>query len=174
MIFFTLKTIFISLLLIALIHYLYGFFKNTLTVPKVKDLVNKPAQRYTQMFAGINNENAYTVQERNVQVDQYMKSTNEKEQSMGPQNVGGQSMGVQDRNIGGQSMGVQDRNMGVQDRNMGQQSMGQKSMQMELKNFLNELKKPNNATNVMPSTIDANNNNFPAANESAFGSYTPF
>ena len=162
MIFFTLKTIFISLLLIALIHYLYGFFKNTLTVPKVKDLVNKPAQRYTQMFAGINNENAYTVQERNVQVDQYMKSTNEKVQSMGPQNVGGQSMGVQDRN------------MGVQDRNMGQQSMGQKSMQMELKNFLNELKKPNNATNVMPSTIDANNNNFPAANESAFGSYTPF
>ena len=50
MIFFTLKTIFISLLLIALIHYLYGFFKNTLTIPKVKDLVNKPQKQYETLF----------------------------------------------------------------------------------------------------------------------------
>jgi hypothetical protein len=50
MLFFTLKTIFISLLLITLIHYLYSFFKNTLTIPKVKDLVNKPTKRYNDMF----------------------------------------------------------------------------------------------------------------------------
>ena len=56
MLFLTLKTIFISLLLIALVHYLYGFFKNTLTVPKVKDLVNKPAKRYDEMFEMINRE----------------------------------------------------------------------------------------------------------------------
>ena len=36
----------ISLLLIILIHYLFNFFKNTLTVPKVKDLVHKPLERY--------------------------------------------------------------------------------------------------------------------------------
>jgi len=151
MLFFTLKTIFVSLLLIALIHYLYGFFKNTLTVPKVKDLVNKPAERYNKMFAGINDENDYRqVQERNRQ---------EQEQPQ-PQNVVPQNM------------------------------------QAELNNFLNELKKPMNVAqnamtqnvmtqnsmiqNVMTqnaittSTIDASNNNFPAANESAFGSYTPF
>jgi hypothetical protein len=141
MLFFTLKTIFVSLLLIALIHYLYGFFKNTLTVPKVKDLVNKPAERYNKMFAGINDENDYRqVQERNRQ---------EQEQ---PQ----------------------------------QQNVVPQNMQAELNNFLNELKKPMNvAQNAMTqnsmtqnaittSTIDASNNNFPAANESAFGSYTPF
>lgn len=145
MLFLTLKTIFVSLLLIVLVHYLYGFFKNTLTVPKVKDLVNKPAQRYNQMFAGINNENDYTMQDRNVKGDQQIK------------------------------------NFSSQDK-----IMGQESMQAELKNFLNELKKPNannvvqtntttnTTTNIMPSMIDANNNNFSAANESAFGSYTPF
>ena len=36
----------ISLMLIVLVHYLYSFFLNTLTVPKVRDLVNKPASQY--------------------------------------------------------------------------------------------------------------------------------
>jgi len=139
MIFFTLKTIFISLLLIALIHYLYGFFKNTLTVPKVKDLVNKPAQRYNQMFASINNENDYTVQESDMNKDQQMKNMREKEKNV---NVGSQSM------------------------------------QAELKNFLNELKKPNTQnlmqTNTNQPTKHTINNNFPASNNSDFGSYSPF
>ena len=40
MIYWTLKWIVVSLILIFLIHYLYLFFKTNLTVPKVKDLVN--------------------------------------------------------------------------------------------------------------------------------------
>ena len=96
MIFLTLKTIFISLLLIALIHYLYGFFKNTLTVPKVKDLVNKPAQRYNQMFASINNENDYTVQDSDMNNDQQMKNMREKEKNV---NVGSQSMQAELKNF---------------------------------------------------------------------------
>lgn len=55
MFFNTLKAIFISLSLIVLIHYLYVFFKKTLTVPKVKDLVNKPAKQYNEMFDVMNN-----------------------------------------------------------------------------------------------------------------------
>ena len=55
MIFNTIKTIIISLSLIALVHYLYTFFKDTLTVPKTRDLVNKPAKRYDEMFGIINN-----------------------------------------------------------------------------------------------------------------------
>ena len=147
MLFLTLKTIFISLLLIALIHYLYGFFKNTLTVPKVKDLVNKPAQRYNEMFASIHNENSYTT------------SIN------------------QDKNEHQQSMDQQ---------SMGQQSMGQQSMQTELKNFLNELKKPNTqpimqtnastnaSTNAMQSSKEPFNDNLFASNETAFSAYTQF
>ena len=40
----------ISLTLIFLIHYLYMFFINTLTIPKIKDLVNKPNEQYRDIF----------------------------------------------------------------------------------------------------------------------------
>jgi hypothetical protein len=42
--------IIISLTLIFLIHHLYLFLMNTLTVPKIKDLVNKPTQQYKEIF----------------------------------------------------------------------------------------------------------------------------
>ena len=44
------KSMTISLILIALIHYLYTFFKTTLTVPKVKDLVDYPQQQYEEII----------------------------------------------------------------------------------------------------------------------------
>ena len=46
----------ISLFLIVLIHYLYGFFQTTLTIPKIKDLVNRPASAYKEMYNTINND----------------------------------------------------------------------------------------------------------------------
>jgi hypothetical protein len=71
----------ISIILIFLVHHLIGFFKTTLTVPKIKDLVNSPTQKYQGMFdtiskgdlnpsnfsydlntknSGINSSNSYT------------------------------------------------------------------------------------------------------------------
>ncbi len=47
----------VSLCFIAVIHYLYIFFKTTLTVPKVKDLVNRPQQQYDELFKGIDPNN---------------------------------------------------------------------------------------------------------------------
>lgn len=41
----------ISLILIMLVHYLYSFFINTLTVPKVRDLINKPTERYNEILS---------------------------------------------------------------------------------------------------------------------------
>lgn len=40
----------VSVLLIFLVHHLIDFFKSTLTVPKVKDLVNTPSQKYENMY----------------------------------------------------------------------------------------------------------------------------
>lgn len=40
----------ISLVLIILVHYLFTFFKTNLTIPKVKDLVNKPQKQYETLF----------------------------------------------------------------------------------------------------------------------------
>ena len=43
----------ISLLLIFLLHYLYSFFKTTLTSPKLKDLVNKPQEKYNTIYKSL-------------------------------------------------------------------------------------------------------------------------
>ena len=50
MIFLIKKTSLFSLLFIALIHHLFIFFKNMLTVPKIKDLVNSPTERYNEIL----------------------------------------------------------------------------------------------------------------------------
>ena len=47
----------LSLCLIAVVHYLYVFFKTTLTVPKVKDLVTRPQKQYDAIFKEINCKN---------------------------------------------------------------------------------------------------------------------
>ena len=51
----------VSFIFIFLVHHLIGFFKTTLTVPKIKDLVNSPSQKYQHIFDTINtNTNSYT------------------------------------------------------------------------------------------------------------------
>ena len=40
----------ISIILIFLVHHLINFFKSTLTVPKIKDLVNTPTQKYENIY----------------------------------------------------------------------------------------------------------------------------
>ena len=51
----------ISIILIFLVHHLINFFKSTLTVPKIKDLVNTSTQKYESMYNIIQqNSNTYT------------------------------------------------------------------------------------------------------------------
>lgn len=53
----TIQITIISIVLIFLVHHLINFFKSTLTVPKIKDLVNTPIQKYQNMYDIINNSN---------------------------------------------------------------------------------------------------------------------
>lgn len=46
----------ISLILIILVHHLFNFLKDTLTVPKVKDLVQQPTASYKDIEELISNE----------------------------------------------------------------------------------------------------------------------
>jgi len=50
MLYWTIQITLISIILIFLIHHLIHFFKSTLTVPKIKDLVNSPTQKYENMY----------------------------------------------------------------------------------------------------------------------------
>ena len=43
----------LSIIIISLIHYLYIFFKQNLTVPKIKDLVNRPEQKYKEIYQSL-------------------------------------------------------------------------------------------------------------------------
>lgn len=40
----------ISIIFIFLVHHLLCFFKSTLTIPKIKDLVNSPVKKYQDIF----------------------------------------------------------------------------------------------------------------------------
>lgn len=51
-------TAFISIVLITILHYLYEYFKNILTVPKVKDLVYSPASQYREIYNTIERESS--------------------------------------------------------------------------------------------------------------------
>jgi hypothetical protein len=51
-----LQWIIISLILIALAHHIYYFLKDTLTVPKIKDLVNKPTEQYSEIKSILDTE----------------------------------------------------------------------------------------------------------------------
>ena len=44
------QIILISVCFVFLVHHLIDFLKETLTVPKIKDLVNIPFQRYQKMY----------------------------------------------------------------------------------------------------------------------------
>ncbi len=50
------KVSILSLVLIYLLHYLYSFFVSTLTVPKVKDLVTLPQEKYNEMLLSLHQE----------------------------------------------------------------------------------------------------------------------
>ena len=50
MLWFVIQQMLLSLILIAIMHYIYEFFKNNLTEPKIKDLVNKPKAKYEQIY----------------------------------------------------------------------------------------------------------------------------
>lgn len=56
MLFWTLQITVISIILIFLVHHLILFFKSTLTVPKVKDLVHAPAQKYENIYNTISSK----------------------------------------------------------------------------------------------------------------------
>ena len=44
------QVVIVSFIIIFLLHNLYFFFKETLTVPKMKDMVKRPQQKYDALF----------------------------------------------------------------------------------------------------------------------------
>jgi len=55
MIYWSIQTLILSIVLILLVHHLILFFKETLTIPKIKDLVNTTDDKYENMYKIISN-----------------------------------------------------------------------------------------------------------------------
>ena len=64
----------ISIIFIFLVHHLLCFFKTTLTVPKMKDLVNSPIKKYQDIFDTISNTNSNTNLNSNTNFNKYLPS----------------------------------------------------------------------------------------------------
>lgn len=60
MIFWVLQRIIISIVLILCAHYIFIFLKTNLTVPKTRDLVNQPREKYKEIYEKINKDNTKT------------------------------------------------------------------------------------------------------------------
>lgn len=84
----------ISIILIFLVHYLFNFFKETLTVPKIKDLVNVPNKKYENMYNIIskNNENSNTYTDIDLLPIQSDKQNENKNESSWDKSVDSNSM----------------------------------------------------------------------------------
>ena len=54
------KISFFSFILIFLIHHLFNYFKDNLTIPKTRDLVNKPLEKYKEIYEIINSKQTDT------------------------------------------------------------------------------------------------------------------
>ena len=51
MFFWVLKWAIVSVLLISLMHYIYIYLRDTLTIPKTRYLIKNPQKRYAEMFS---------------------------------------------------------------------------------------------------------------------------
>lgn len=70
--FLIIETFVLSIIFISVMHYLFIYFKSMLTVPKIKDLVNIPANKYADILNIVNEEEKPTKQS----FDQFLKNNN--------------------------------------------------------------------------------------------------
>lgn len=64
MIAWTFQIIIGSFLFIFLVHHLIGFLKSTLTIPKIKDLVDSPSEKYKHIYAQLSNKGGSSLQQQ--------------------------------------------------------------------------------------------------------------
>lgn len=81
----------VSLIIIFVLHNLYLFFKDTLTVPKVKDLVKRPQQKYETLFRELRDQIAEqptsNADDMKNELKRYLMDLNSSQKSQQPQTL---------------------------------------------------------------------------------------
>ena len=78
------QQILLSLILIVIVHYIYVFFKNNLTEPKIKDLVNKPKKKYEQLYSSISMNKHQSTKNMKNELQDYLKELSTKSKKVEP------------------------------------------------------------------------------------------
>jgi|TARA_B110001452_G_C14810603_1_gene282901 hypothetical protein len=80
MIFSIVQTTLLSIIFIVTVHYIYIFFKENLTTPKIRDLVNKPAEQYDKIYKDLEKEPTATAVDMKGELQSYLKSLSNKKE----------------------------------------------------------------------------------------------
>ncbi len=131
MILWTFQITIISVVLILLVHHLIVFFKNTLTVPKVKDLVNAPMMKYEDMYHIIHQEKSRPT----IRLDEILP-TSVASGSVGTGGMGSGGMGSGSMGSGSMDATKFDSNGNYEMAENHQRKDAKIEMKNELKNFL--------------------------------------
>jgi len=86
MLWFVVQQLLLSLILIAIVHYIYEFLKNNLTEPKIKDLVNKPKVKYEQIYKNVssNIEQPESSSDMKVELQNYLQELSKENKGNAP------------------------------------------------------------------------------------------
>ena len=138
----------ISIAVIAIIHYLYNFFKDNLTSPKIKDFVDVPTQQYNDIYNTIKHSSS-TSQDINITKANTSNNNGVDQNPYTIKNVGNV--------VSNENMNITNNNMdinGINDINDNQsqsQNLGfiaqykpEQEMQNELRAFVKSLEVNNN------------------------------
>lgn len=89
MLWFVIRQLLLSLILIAIVHYIYEFFKNNLTEPKIKDLVNKPKVKYEQIYKNVssNIEQPESSSDMKMELQNYLQELSKENKDNTPDGV---------------------------------------------------------------------------------------
>lgn len=79
MILWIIQQILLSIIFITVVHYIYIYFKDNLTVPKTKDLVKKPIEQYKEIYSTMV-ENKNNVKMKS-ELKNYIKNLHQKKNS---------------------------------------------------------------------------------------------
>jgi len=145
MLFFIIQIILLSLIFIFLIHHIINFLKNTLTVTKIKDIVNLQNEKYDNILSILSNSNSTLNKEYNNFIPLNNNNINNSTPISSLDNI--------NYNIGNNTENNSVNNSG--------NNSGNNKMKNELKNFIKSQFKVNNINSYnINNTNNTNNNNF--------------
>ncbi len=156
MLFWVIQTTILSIIFIFVVHYLINFFKSTLTVPKIKDLVYSPSQKYENIY-NIISKNSANNNNNNNNINDFNNGTTFINDLKNDLTTVDNSLDFE--------IEYADKPQSNNEL-MKNESMKNESMKNELKSFLKKQMNPTNATNV--SGLDS------YSNSSNMGSYMTF